>query len=88
VLILSAGDVRVQCLPMTPKNNPDAALVDANILISIFSKEQLTYPIADSAFKSYAQNRWEFFAPAFIVAEGMFALCNKLQAGVLTPHSV
>ena len=69
---------------MTPTTNPNAVVVDANILISICSKEQLTYTIADSAFKTYAQNGWEFFAPNVIVAEGMFALCNKLQAGVLT----
>jgi predicted nucleic acid-binding protein len=69
---------------MTPTNNPNAALVDANILISICSKERLTFPLADSAFKTFAQNGWDFFAPNVIVAEGMFALCNKLQAGVLT----
>jgi predicted nucleic acid-binding protein len=69
---------------MTPTSNPNAVVIDANILISICSKEQLTYPIADSAFKIYAQNGWDFFAPAVIVAEGIFALCNKLQAGVLT----
>lgn len=69
---------------MTPTSNPNAVVVDANILISICSKEQLTYPIADLAFKAYANNGWEFFAPSVIIAEGMFALCNKLQAGVLT----
>ncbi len=69
---------------MTPTTNPNAAVVDANILISICSKEQDTYPIADTAFKNYAKNGWEFFAPSVIVAEGLFALCNKLQDGVLT----
>src|SRR6185369_7743793 len=83
-LISSAGDAREKCSAMTPTNNPNAVVVDANILISICSKEQLTYTLADSAFKTYAQNGWDFFAPAVIVAEGMFALCNKLQAGVLT----
>jgi len=51
----------------------------ANILISICSKEQLTYTLADSAFKTYAQNGWEFSAPNVIVAEGKFALCSKFK---------
>lgn len=69
---------------MTPTSNPNAAIIDANILISICSKEQDTFPIADTAFKNYAKNGWEFFAPSVIVAEGLFALCNKLQDGILT----
>jgi predicted nucleic acid-binding protein len=71
---------------MTPTSNPNAVVIDANILISICSKEQDTFPIADTAFKTYAQNGWEFFAPSVIVAEGMFALCNKFQSGVLTQN--
>ncbi len=69
---------------MTPTSNLNAAIIDANILISICSKEQDTFPIADTAFKNYAKNGWEFFAPSVIVAEGLFALCNKLHDGVLT----
>lgn len=37
---------------MTPTINPNAVVVDANILISICSKEQDTYSIADEAFKT------------------------------------
>jgi predicted nucleic acid-binding protein len=69
---------------MITTNNSNALIVDANILISISSKEQDTFPIADSALKIYAQNGWEFFAPSVIVAESMFALCNKLKNGFLT----
>jgi predicted nucleic acid-binding protein len=69
---------------MTPMNKPDAVVVDANILISLCSNEQHTSPLANTAFQTYAQKGWDFFAPNVIVAEGIFALCNKLQAGVLT----
>lgn len=65
-------------------STPNAVVIDANVLISICSKEQDTYPIADAAFNSYAQNGWEFYAPNIIVAEVLFALCVKLQSGTLT----
>lgn len=64
-------------------STPDAVVIDANVLVSICSKEQDTYPIADVAFSSYAQNGWEFFAPNIIVAEVLFALCVKHQSGFL-----
>ncbi len=66
-------------------STPDAVVTDANILVSICSKEQDTYSIAETAFNSYAQYGSEFFAPNVIVAEVLFALCVKLQTGVLTP---
>ena len=65
-------------------SNANAAVVDASILVSIASKETTTYLAAKNAFNSYAQNGWEFFAPNVIVAEVMFALCQKLAAGILT----
>ena len=65
-------------------STPNTVVIDANILISICSKEQDTYPIADTAFNSYAQSGWEFYAPNIIVAEVLFALCVKMQSGALT----
>lgn len=81
---MSDADAREKCSTMNPLNNADAVVVDACILISIASKEQDTSPIAEQAFEVYVNNGWEFFAPSVIVAEGMFALCHKLQSGVLT----
>jgi predicted nucleic acid-binding protein len=69
---------------MTPMSNLDTLIVDANILISISSKEALTHKIAERELKTYVNNGWELVAPHIIVAEGMFALCQKLTAGVLT----
>lgn len=69
---------------MSPMSNPNAAVVDASILVSIASKETGTYLIAKNNFNSYAQNGWGFFAPNAIVAEVLFALCQKFAAGVLT----
>jgi predicted nucleic acid-binding protein len=69
---------------MTPTNNADAVVIDASVLVSITSNEVGTYLAADTAFNNYAQNGWEFFAPNVVVAEVLFALCQKLTAGVLT----
>ncbi len=68
---------------MTLPNN-GAVVVDANILIAICAKETGTHLTAENAFKTYAANGREFFAPSVIVAEGLFALCQKFTAGVLT----
>lgn len=64
-------------------STPNAVVVDANILVSICSKEQNTYPIADAAFCDYARDGWDFYAPNVVVAEVLFALCVKFQAGAL-----
>lgn len=65
-------------------STPNAVVIDANVLVSICSKEQDTYPIADPAFNAYAQNGWEFFAPSVVIAEVLFALCVKLQSSALS----
>ena len=69
---------------MSPVSNPNAGIIDASILVSISSNEAATHLAAEIAFNAYAQNGWEFFAPNVIVAEVIFALCQKLTAGVLT----
>ncbi len=65
---------------------PKVVIIDANIIISISSKESNTFRIAENAFNKYATDGCEFFAPNVIVAEGMFALCNKLKDGILTQN--
>jgi predicted nucleic acid-binding protein len=69
---------------MSQPNNPDAVVVDANILISLCAKEPLTFAQADAAFNDYGQKGWTYHAPNVIVAEVMFILCQKLQNGQLT----
>ncbi len=69
---------------MNPMSNPNAAVIDASILVSISSNEAATHTIAETAFNAYANNGWEFFAPNAIIGEVIFALCQKLTAGVLT----
>ena len=62
---------------------PSAVVPDANILIALCSKENLTFQSAEKAFEAYSENGWEFFAPNIIVAEVIYVLCQKLSQGVL-----
>ena len=63
---------------------PDAVVVDASILVSIASKESATFLTAENVLDNYTRNACEFIAPSVIVAEVMFALCQKHAAGILT----
>ncbi len=71
-------------MAVSPASKQNAAVIDASILVSIAAKETATHLTAEDAFKAYSQNGWKFFAPNVIVAEVMFALCQKLAAGILT----
>ena len=71
---------------MSPANNPNALVLDANVLISICSKEP-TAANAETVLENYAKNGWEFFAPNIIVAEVLYILCRKLQNNLITPKS-
>ncbi len=53
---------------MSPMSNQNAVVTDANILISVCSKEP-TAASVKTALENYAKNGWEFFAPNNIVAE-------------------
>lgn len=59
-------------------------MIDANVLIAIAAKESGTHREAEVTFKKYSQNGWTFFAPDVLVAEVLFALCQKLNAGLIT----
>lgn len=71
---------------MSPTNNPDALVTDANILISVCSKEP-TAATVKNVLESCANNGWEFYAPNIIVAEVLYIFCRKLQNNLLTPRS-
>lgn len=63
---------------MSQPNNPDAVVVDANILISLCIKEPATFTQAHTAFNDYGKNGWDFHAPNVIVAEAIYALCAQI----------
>jgi predicted nucleic acid-binding protein len=69
---------------MTPTNNLDAAVIDANILIAICSKEKSKGQTAETHFQNYAKQGVEFYAPSIIIGEVMYILCQKLKDSSLT----
>jgi len=69
---------------MPQPSSAGAVVIDANVLISLCTKEPLTFPQANNAFNDYAQKGWTYHAPNVIVAEAMFVMCRKLQDGQLT----
>ena len=66
-----------------PSRATGVVVIDANILISICSKEP-TYQTAEAALSDYAAKGWPFYAPGAILTEVLFILCQKLQSGLLT----
>jgi predicted nucleic acid-binding protein len=54
------------------------------VLVSLVAKESYTYPVVLAQMRQYAQDGWLAYAPGVIVAEGLFALCRKLQNNILT----
>jgi predicted nucleic acid-binding protein len=59
-----------------------AVVIDANILISICSKEP-THATAESALADYTARNWAFYAPSVILTEALFVLRKKHQNGVI-----
>lgn len=69
---------------MNPNVLPNAVVPDANVLIALCTKENLTFQEAEKAFEKYVEDGWEFFAPNVIVAEVLYVLCEKLAQNILT----
>jgi predicted nucleic acid-binding protein len=60
-----------------------AAVIDANILISICAREP-SHQTAIDALADYGARGWVLYAPGAILTEVPFALCKKQQDGLLT----
>ncbi len=69
---------------MSQTSSVGAVVVDANIFVSLCTKEQATYSQSLAAFNHYSQQGWHFYAPHVVVSEVMFVLCKKLQDGMIT----
>jgi predicted nucleic acid-binding protein len=66
------------------QSNAGAVVIDANILISICSKEP-SEATARAALADYTARNWAFYSPSVILSEVLFALCRKLQDGAIDP---
>jgi len=67
---------------MPPTIKTKIAIPDANILIALCAKEPKQSK-AEKALEDYANDGWDFYAPNIIVAEVLYVLCQKHQAGTL-----
>jgi predicted nucleic acid-binding protein len=65
------------------QSSAGTVVIDANILISICSKEP-GCQTAEDALDDYAAKNWAFYAPGAILTEVLFVLCKKRQDGLLT----
>lgn len=75
---MRCGDMNLPTL-----NNSGAAVIDANILISICAKEP-SHQTAVTALADYGAKGWVLYAPGAILIEVPFVLCKKEQDGLLT----
>jgi predicted nucleic acid-binding protein len=71
---------------MTPLNNAQIVITDANILIALCAKEP-KQSTAEDALEIYASKGFEFYAPSVIVPEVLFVLCKKHAEGFLTDRA-
>ena len=69
---------------MSLPSSQGAVVIDANVLIAVCAKEQNLHVQAEAALNDYATRGWLFYAPGVVVAETLYILCRKLQAGTLT----
>ncbi len=68
---------------MNQQNDLEIVVIDANIAISLAAREAATFQNVERVINSYTQDGVEFAAPNVIVAEVLFALCQKKKAGIL-----
>lgn len=61
-----------------------AVIIDASVLISLCSREALTYPVALAQMRLYESVGAVAYAPGAVLAEALFGLCRKLANGLLT----
>ena len=69
---------------MTLANNLGAVVIDASVLVALCAKEQSKAAAAEAALNNYNAQGLAFYAPGVVISETLFALCWKMQNGVLT----
>ncbi|MEO7719406.1 MAG: type II toxin-antitoxin system VapC family toxin [Capsulimonas sp.] len=66
-----------------PPNNIGAVVIDANIVIALASREAGRVNIVNQELLHYVSLGYDWYAPGAIVSEALYALCQKLNTGVL-----
>ena len=71
---------------MSPPNDPPAVVVDASILVALCAREARGYAAARQQMRQYAHSGFVAYAPNVMIAETLYALCQKLQNARITPE--
>ena len=66
------------------KAGTGAVVIDANVAIALAAHEAGRDAIATAEIAQYVALGYVLYAPGTIIAETLYALCNKLNNGVLT----
>lgn len=69
----------------TPVSSAGSLVVDASVVVAVTTLEMGSYPVALAQMQRYQRDGWVAYAPGVIVSECLFALCRKLETGILTP---
>jgi predicted nucleic acid-binding protein len=73
-----------------PTSLAGAVVVDANVAVALSAKEAGRHTNATAELRLYTARGYELYAPGVIIPETLYALCGKLQNGVLsiTQHAL
>src|SRR5437879_4522220 len=66
------------------RTSPDFVVIDASAAIALCANEPDKHQQADAVLQQYILDECPFFAPQLIVMECQYALCRKLNDGILT----
>jgi predicted nucleic acid-binding protein len=67
----------------SPGSSPSAVVVDANVLIALCAHEAVHYASAVTQMRQYRRAGYLAFAPGVVISESLYALCRKLQSGLI-----
>jgi len=69
---------------LRPASSPASVVVDASFLIALSAKEPGREARAHAHLAAYGAGGSQLYAPGVLVAECLYVLCKKLEAGLLT----
>src|SRR5690242_19513922 len=67
-----------------PPSNPASVVIDASFLVALTAKEPGREARAQARLAAYGAAGSQLFAPGVLITECLFALCKKVEAGLLT----
>src|SRR5438128_1873004 len=69
---------------MAPPSSSGSVVVDASVVVALAANEPGRYPVALAAIQQYIADDRLLYAPQLLAMEAVYALCRKMQDGLLT----